>query len=207
MRTNADTAEDATKAREFGAEGIGLCRSEHIFLGTDNQAVMQAMIMAESDEERGEALDKLLELQREHFKDLFEAMRGLPVTIRLLDPPLHEFIPNAEELAKEVERARIEESDELEELESTLKRVHELTETNPMLGTRGVRLAILHPEIYEMQVRAIMQAAACARRATRARGDDPAGRLRAGARPDARARRQGDRGGEGGRSRSCCSGR
>ena len=159
VRTNADTAEDATKAREFGAEGIGLCRSEHIFLGTDNQAVMQAMIMAESDEERGEALDKLLELQRGHFKDLFEAMHGLPVTIRLLDPPLHEFIPNAEELAKEVERALIEESDELEELESTLKRVHELTETNPMLGTRGVRLAILHPEIYEMQVRAIVQAA------------------------------------------------
>jgi pyruvate, orthophosphate dikinase len=159
VRTNADTAEDATKAREFGAEGIGLCRSEHIFLGTDNQAVMQEMIMAEGDEERESALDKLLELQREHFKDLFEAMHGLPVTIRLLDPPLHEFIPNAEELAKEVERALIEESDELEELESTLKRVHELTETNPMLGTRGVRLAILHPEIYEMQVRAIIQAA------------------------------------------------
>ena len=159
VRTNADTAEDATKAREFGAEGIGLCRSEHIFLGTDNQAVMQAMIMAETDEERGKALDKLLELQREHFKELFDAMRGQPVTIRLLDPPLHEFIPNAEELAKEVERARIEESDELEELEGTLKRVHELAETNPMLGTRGVRLAILHPEIYEMQVRAIVQAA------------------------------------------------
>ena len=159
VRTNADTAEDATKAREFGAEGIGLCRSEHIFLGTDNQAVMQAMIMAESDEERGKALDKLLELQREHFKELFDAMRGQPVTIRLLDPPLHEFIPNAEELAKEVERARIEESAELEELEGTLKRVHELAETNPMLGTRGVRLAILHPEIYEMQVRAIVQAA------------------------------------------------
>ena len=159
VRTNADTAEDATKAREFGAEGIGLCRSEHIFLGTDHQAVMQAMIMAESDEERGKALDKLLELQREHFKELFDAMRGQPVTIRLLDPPLHEFIPNAEELAKEVERARIEESDELEELEGTLKRVHELAETNPMLGTRGVRLAILHPEIYEMQVRAIVQAA------------------------------------------------
>ena len=159
VRTNADTAEDATKAREFGAEGIGLCRSEHIFLGTDSQAVMQAMIMAETDDERGEALDKLLELQREHFEALFESMKGLPVTIRLLDPPLHEFIPNAEELAKEVERARIEESGELEELEGTLNRVHELAETNPMLGTRGVRLAILHPEIYEMQVRAIVRAA------------------------------------------------
>ena len=94
---------------------------------------------------------------RDHFEALFEAMSGLPVTIRLLDPPLHEFIPNAEELAQEVERARIEESDDLDELQTTLDRVHELAETNPMLGTRGVRLAILHPEIYEMQVRAIVQ--------------------------------------------------
>ena len=100
---------------------------------------------------------------------LFEAMRGLPVTIRLLDPPLHEFIPNAEELAKEVERARQEDSDELEELENTLDRVHELAETNPMLGTRGVRLAMLHPEIYEMQVRAIVQAALELRKA----GEEP----------------------------------
>ena len=159
VRANADTAEDAEKAREFGAEGIGLCRSEHIFLGTKHQATMQAMIMAEDDEARNKELDRLLELQTEHFKALFESMRGLPVTIRLLDPPLHEFIPNAEELAQEVERARIEESDELEELESTLERVHTLAETNPMLGTRGVRLAILQPEIYEMQVRAIVRAA------------------------------------------------
>ena len=104
VRANADTPDDASKAREFGAEGIGLCRSEHIFLGTEHQAQMRAMIMAETDEERGSALDKLLELQREHFEGLFEAMKGLPVTIRLLDPPLHEFIPNAEELAQEVER-------------------------------------------------------------------------------------------------------
>jgi pyruvate,orthophosphate dikinase len=159
IRANADTAEDASKARAFGAEGIGLCRSEHIFLGTENQQAMQTMIMAADDDERGKALDKLLELQREHFRALFESMSGQPVTIRLLDPPLHEFIPNAEELAQEVERARIEESDDLEELESTLDRVHELAETNPMLGTRGVRLAILHPEIYEMQVRAIVRAA------------------------------------------------
>jgi pyruvate, orthophosphate dikinase len=159
VRANADTAEDAEKAREFGAEGIGLCRSEHIFLGTKHQATMQAMIMAEEDEARNKELDRLLELQTEHFKALFESMRGLPVTIRLLDPPLHEFIPNAEELAQEVERARIEESDELAELESTLERVHTLAETNPMLGTRGVRLAILQPEIYEMQVRAIVRAA------------------------------------------------
>ncbi len=159
VRANADTAEDATRAREFGAEGIGLCRSEHIFLGTEHQVRMQEMIMVETDEERQEALDGLLTLQQDHFERLFEAMTGLPVTIRLLDPPLHEFIPNAEELAQEVERARIEESDELEELEHTLDRVHTLAETNPMLGTRGVRLGVLHPEIYEMQMRAIVRAA------------------------------------------------
>ena len=117
-------AADATRAREFGAEGIGLCRTEHMFMGTDHQPQMRAMIMAESDEERAEALDELLPLQQEDFEGLFEAMEGLPVTIRLLDPPLHEFLPNAEELAQEVERARIEESDELEELEHTLERVH-----------------------------------------------------------------------------------
>ena len=159
VRANADTPEDASRAREFGAEGIGLCRSEHIFLGTEHQQRMQDMIMAETDEERGAALDDLLALQQEHFTGLLDAMQGLPVTIRLLDPPLHEFIPNAEELAQEVERARIEESDELEELEHTLDRVHVLAETNPMLGTRGVRLGVLHPEIYEMQMRAIVRAA------------------------------------------------
>jgi pyruvate, orthophosphate dikinase len=159
VRANADTPADATRAREFGAEGIGLCRSEHIFLGTEHQERMQALIMAESDDERGRALDDLLSLQEEHFAGLFEAMRGLPVTIRLLDPPLHEFIPNAEELAQEVERARNEESDELAKLEHTLDRVHELSETNPMLGTRGVRLGVLQPEVYEMQMRAIVRAA------------------------------------------------
>jgi pyruvate,orthophosphate dikinase len=159
IRANADTPEDASKAREFGAEGIGLCRSEHIFLGTENQQKMQAMIMAETDEDREAALDELLELQREHFDGLLEAMEGLPVTIRLLDPPLHEFIPDAEDLAQRVERARMEESDDLEELEQTLARVHQLTETNPMLGTRGVRLGVLQPEVYEMQMRAIVRAA------------------------------------------------
>src|SRR5215211_1894319 len=159
VRANADTPDDAARAREFGAQGIGLCRSEHIFLGTEHQERMQAMIMAESDEERDRALDDLLSLQEEHFAGLFEAMRGLPVTIRLLDPPLHEFIPKAEELAQEVERARIEESDDLEELTHTLERVHELSETNPMLGTRGVRLGVLHPEVYKMQMRAIVRAA------------------------------------------------
>ena len=158
VRANADTAEDAERAREFGADGIGLCRSEHIFLGTDHQKHMQQMIMVETDEEREKALDTLLELQEEHFTHLFEAMEGLPVTIRLLDPPLHEFIPNAEELAQEVERAP-EESEERKELQHTLDRVHTLAETNPMLGTRGVRLGVLNPEIYEMQMRAIVRAA------------------------------------------------
>ena len=170
VRANADTPEDASKAREFGAEGVGLCRSEHIFLGTENQQRMQDMIMAEDDDERGAALDDLLALQQEHFTGLLDAMQGLPVTIRLLDPPLHEFIPNAEELAQEVERARIEESDDLEELEHTLDRVHVLAETNPMLGTRGVRLGVLHPEIYEMQMRAIVRAA---RAVLEAKGSSP----------------------------------
>ena len=117
------------------------------------------MIMAESEEDRRRALDELLPLQQQDFQGLFEEMRGLPVTIRLLDPPLHEFLPSAEEVAGELERARIEQSDDLDELERTLERVHALAETNPMLGTRGVRLGVLHPEIYEMQVRAMVRAA------------------------------------------------
>jgi pyruvate, orthophosphate dikinase len=159
VRTNADTPEDAAKAREFGAEGIGLCRTEHMFMAEDRQPKMRAMIMAESEDERRTALEDLLPLQQEDFEGLFEQMKGLPVTIRLLDPPLHEFMPQAEEVAQEVERARIEESDELAELEHTLERIHSLAETNPMLGTRGVRLGILHPEVYEMQIRAIVRGA------------------------------------------------
>jgi pyruvate, orthophosphate dikinase len=159
VRANADTPEDAGKAREFGAEGIGLCRTEHMFLAQDRQPKMRAMIMAETEEDRRTALDELLPLQQQDFAGLFDEMQGLPVTIRLLDPPLHEFLPGAEEVAQEVERARIEESDELEELEHTLDRIHSLSETNPMLGTRGVRLGVLHPEVYEMQVRAIVRAA------------------------------------------------
>jgi pyruvate, orthophosphate dikinase len=159
VRANADTPEDARKARSFGAEGIGLCRTEHMFMASDRQPKMRAMIMAESEEERRKALDQLLPLQQQDFKGLFEEMRGLPVTIRLLDPPLHEFLPDAEELAAELERARAEDSDDADQLEKTLHRVHELAETNPMLGTRGVRLGIIHPEVYEMQVRAIVRAA------------------------------------------------
>jgi pyruvate,orthophosphate dikinase len=166
VRTNADTPKDAGKAREFGAEGIGLCRTEHMFMAADRQPKMRAMIMAEGEPERRAALDELLPLQQEDFEGLFEEMRGLPITIRLLDPPLHEFLPDLEEAAQEVERARIEQTDDLEELEHTLERVHSLGETNPMLGTRGVRLGILHPEIYEMQVRAIVRAAAAVRERT-----------------------------------------
>ena len=159
VRTNADTPEDAAKAREFGAEGVGLCRTEHMFMAADRQPKMRRMIMAEEEGERRAALDKLLPLQQQDFEGLFHEMRGLPVTIRLLDPPLHEFLPHVDDVERETERARIEQSDDLEELERTLRRVHELVETNPMLGTRGVRLGVLHPEIYEMQARAIVRAA------------------------------------------------
>ena len=159
VRVNADTPRDAQRARDLGAEGIGLCRTEHMFMAEDRQPKMRAMIMADDREGRRAALRELLPLQREDFVGLFEAMRGLPVTIRLLDPPLHEFLPNLPELRAQVERARIEVTDDLDELEKLLVRVEEIHEGNPMLGTRGVRLGILYPEIYEMQVHAIMQAA------------------------------------------------
>jgi pyruvate, orthophosphate dikinase len=158
VRANADDPAGAKKARELGAEGIGLCRTEHMFMAEDRQPKMRAMIMAHDEESRREALAELLPLQQEDFEGLFEAMAGLPVTIRLLDPPLHEFLQNLPDLSAEVERARIECSDDLERLEKTLKRVEEIHEENPMLGTRGCRLGILYPEIYEMQVEAIMRA-------------------------------------------------
>jgi pyruvate,orthophosphate dikinase len=144
VRANADTPEDAAKAREFGAEGIGLCRTEHMFMAEDRLPVMREMIMASGEDERRAALDKLLPHQQSDFEGIFEAMAGLPVTIRLLDPPLHEFLPPLEE-AKD-ERMR--------------ERIRALQESNPMLGTRGCRLGLLWPEIYEMQVRAIVRAAA-----------------------------------------------
>jgi pyruvate, orthophosphate dikinase len=159
VRVNADTPEDAKRARELGAEGIGLCRTEHMFMAEDRQPKMRAMIMADDRDGRRDALRDLLPLQEEDFVGLFQAMRGLPVTIRLLDPPLHEFLPNLPELRAQVERARIEVTDDLDELEKLLSRVEEIHEGNPMLGTRGVRLGILYPEIYEMQVHAIMRAA------------------------------------------------
>jgi pyruvate,orthophosphate dikinase len=159
VRTNADTPGEAKTAREWGAEGIGLCRTEHMFREGARLPKMRAMIMAEDEESRRRALDQLLPLQQEDFEGLFEEMAGLPVTIRLLDPPLHEFLPSAEDLAHEVERARIEHSGDLDRLEAQLDRVHQLAETNPMLGTRGVRLGMIHPEIFQMQVRAMLRAA------------------------------------------------
>ncbi len=160
VRANADTPEDARKARELGAEGIGLCRTEHMFMAEDRQPKMRAMIMSDDEEGRRAALGELLPYQQEDFEGLFEAMKGLPVTIRLLDPPLHEFLPNLPELRARVERARIEVTDDLDKLEKMLSRVEEIHEENPMLGTRGCRLGILYPEIYEMQVEAIMRAVA-----------------------------------------------
>jgi pyruvate, orthophosphate dikinase len=159
VRANADTPRDAARARELGAEGIGLCRTEHMFMAADRQPKMRAMIMAEDGAGRREALRELLPLQEGDFEGIFEAMRGLPVTIRLLDPPLHEFLPDLPELRAEVERARIEVSDDLPELERVLERVEEIHEGNPMLGTRGCRLGILYPEIYEMQAEAVFRAA------------------------------------------------
>jgi pyruvate,orthophosphate dikinase len=143
VRANADTPEDAAKAREFGAEGIGLCRTEHMFMAEERLPVMRAMIMASNEDERREALGRLLPLQQGDFEGIFEAMAGVPVTIRLLDPPLHEFLPPLEQ-AESPEMA---------------KRIRALREANPMLGTRGCRLGLLFPEIYEMQVRAIIRAA------------------------------------------------
>ena len=159
VRANADTPEDARRAREFGAEGIGLCRTEHMFMAADRQPAMQAMILASSAEDRRGALGRLLPMQREDFEGLLEEMAGLPVTIRLLDPPLHEFLPNATDLAVEIERARGERPQDVRRLERIFARVRELEETNPMLGTRGARLGIIAPEIYDVQVEAIVEAA------------------------------------------------
>jgi pyruvate,orthophosphate dikinase len=159
VRANADTPEDAKKSRRFGATGIGLCRTEHMFFEDDRSEKMVAVILGATTEERRERLEDLLPLQQGDFEGLFEAMEGLPVTIRLLDPPLHEFLPDRHEIEADVERARVEMTDDLEALEKTLERVRSLEEVNPMLGTRGVRLGLLFPEIYEMQVEAMMRAA------------------------------------------------
>jgi pyruvate, orthophosphate dikinase len=154
VRANADTPEDAERAREFGAQGIGLCRTEHMFMAPDRLPVVREMIMADSEEGRRKALDTLLPMQQGDFEGIFEAMAGLPVTIRLLDPPLHEFLPPLEEAKDEKLR----------------RRIRALQEANPMLGTRGCRLGLQWPEIYEMQVRAIVRAGQAVQERT---GDAP----------------------------------
>ncbi len=155
---NADTPEDARRARSFGAKGIGLCRTEHMFMAQDRLPVMQDMVVASTLEDRLEYLKKLEKMQEEDFYGIFDAMDGLPVTVRLLDPPLHEFLPKLPDLKKELKDLP-EGSPEAEAVKITIARVHELHESNPMLGFRGCRLGIIYPEIYEMQVRAIFTAA------------------------------------------------
>jgi len=160
VRANADTPEDARLARAFGAEGIGLARTEHMFFAPDRLPHMQAMILASTEHQRREALARLLPMQREDFAAIFRAMDGYPVTIRLLDPPLHEFLPKREQLLVEIAVMKAKgETKGLEEKERLLERVEELHEFNPMLGFRGCRLGILYPEITEMQARAIFEAA------------------------------------------------
>jgi pyruvate,orthophosphate dikinase len=204
VHANADTPAAAERARRYGAMGIGLCRTERMFNATDRLPIVQEMILAESSDERQRALDKLLPIQRQDFFEIFKAMRGLPVTVRLLDPPIHEFLPSAEQLEFEISHlralrrairrmsdlpdslrlldpelhkqyvesldnlhgslARYERSHRIEQLleqkEAVLRKVHTLHEVNPMLGHRGVRLGITHPEIYRMQLRAVLEAAA-----------------------------------------------
>ena len=159
---NADTPEDAQKARDFGAEGIGLCRTEHMFMQTERLPVVQEMIMAETPDSRRKCLEQLLPMQRDDFRGILKAMKGLPVTIRLLDPPLHEFLPSLEDLLVETTELRITKSDPalLSKKDKLLRRVRVLHENNPMLGLRVCRLGIVYPEIYQMQVRGIMEAAA-----------------------------------------------
>ena len=160
VRTNADTPQDAELARRFGAEGIGLCRTEHMFFEQERLPTVQRMILADTSAERKAALDELLPFQRSDFEGLFEAMDGYPVIIRLIDPPLHEFLPSEEELLEEVVTMRVKgETDGLAEKEDLLDHVQGLHESNPMMGLRGIRLSIVMPEIVEMQVRAIFEAA------------------------------------------------
>ena len=153
VRTNADTPKDAKKARELGAEGIGLCRTEHMFFEPDRILAFREMIMADSRPERAKALDKILPLQQNDFEQLYEAMEGNPVTIRFLDPPLHEFVPNTD--------AEIEELSKVtgKTVEQIKQRTAELKETNPMMGHRGLRLAVTYPSIAVMQTKAVIRAA------------------------------------------------
>jgi pyruvate,orthophosphate dikinase len=154
VRANADTGEDAKNARELGAEGIGLCRTEHMFLAPDRLPVVRRMILADTPEEETAALEELRKVQKEDFAAIFREMSGLPVTVRLLDPPLHEFLPRVLDL--EVKKASVGLSHEEEKL---LEAAESWAEFNPMIGTRGVRLGVIKPGLYAMQVRALMEAA------------------------------------------------
>ena len=158
IRTNADTPMDAAMALEFGAEGIGLCRTEHMFFGENRIAAMRKMILAENETARRGALKTLLPFQRQDFEGIFSAMRGLPVTIRLLDPPLHEFLPKEEKLQRQLARSM------KVSVSTVIRRVNQLHEVNPMLGHRGCRLTVTYPEILEMQVTAIVEATINCRR-------------------------------------------
>ncbi|MFI8005863.1 pyruvate, phosphate dikinase [Streptomyces sp. NPDC086010] len=158
VRANADNAEDASRARRFGAQGIGLCRTEHMFLG-ERREMVEKLILADTDDERDSALEALLPLQKADFIELFESMDGLPVTVRLLDPPLHEFLPDITELSVRVALAESRKDANENDLR-LLQAVHKLHEQNPMLGLRGVRLGLVIPGLFAMQVRAIAEAAA-----------------------------------------------
>ena len=164
VRANADTGEDATNARNLGAEGIGLCRTEHMFLAPDRLPVVRKMILADTPAEETAALAELGRVQQIDFEEILEAMDGLPVTVRLLDPPLHEFLPSAEELRIKQATTGLSKTEKAE-----LKAAEEWAEHNPMIGTRGVRLGVVKPGLYAMQVRALMAAAA----ALRKRGKNP----------------------------------
>ena len=159
IRANADTPEAAKLARKFGAQGIGLCRTERMFNGSDRIGLFVDMIMAENIEERTKVLKKLGHLQKSDFIEILKAMKGYEVTIRLLDPPLHEFLPNPEELAEKIRKLELKKAtSKIKEAKNILKRARDLAEVNPMMGHRGVRMGITYPEIYEMQIRAVFEA-------------------------------------------------
>ena len=159
IRANADTPEAAKLARKFGGQGIGLCRTERMFNANDRIGLFVDMIMAENEEKRAKVLKKLGQLQKSDFKQILTAMEGYEVTIRLLDPPLHEFLPNPEELAEKIQKLKAKKATkEIKKAEVVLKRARELAEVNPMMGHRGVRVGVTYPEIYEMQIRAVFEA-------------------------------------------------
>ncbi len=159
VRANADTPQDAERARDAGAVGIGLCRTEHMFFAKDRLPQVRSMILASTLADRERALAALLPMQQADFEELFRAMAGLPVTIRLIDPPLHEFLPNELAARDELDRARTHDPQSVPRLQEVLARVQQLSESNPMMGLRGCRLGIIHPEILVMQIKAILQAA------------------------------------------------